>query len=1257
MLAVASPTSRTWAHANGQITVDTYAAPARAKQDDGSWKWIDPSLTERDGTLTPVVPSPKLKVEFSTGGKDKPFAAVDVAGKGKLALDWPTALPRPAVSGNSAVYANAAGSGADLVVTAFASGFRFNVKLRQRPSGPLEFRMPVQSHGLALGTDSDGALVLKDSKGKELGVGNKPRMWDRDTARRTAQAREADVRTAVEGKGDDAAVVLKPSMSFLNDPSTRFPVTVDPDVTLGLQDDTWIENSATYGQSQHSDIQLWAGGYQDPFEDTYRIDRTFLKFDATGLAGRTVYSASLRLRQHFLTGCGDVQSGLKAQRVTSSWDPLILEWNAQPATTQEGEAVTRDAAGCTEGQDMTWSIPSIAQAWANGAPNYGVLLRGVDESATRPDYSRVFDSAEWGGAGTPKLSVTYWLAPEAPTISLGKVDVLRGNDAVVRDSTVGLTYTSSSAGGEDLEYSMAVDEYVNPVSLPAPHVGGSGQQVTRDVALGNANSVKLAVKACLSGVTPPVCNTTPAYRITSDAPDSPATVGTDLSDPGNPVLMGLIARPSGKQVTGRFFLYDSTGAPAGPSPIGEGTVADAYQIALRLPDGVVQAGQTYTWKLQACASETCTPQSAGRSFTVPTQSSPPPMGTHRLTIEKDALTIRTAKSAADACAGQACPLEPSSTIVVGGDAADRRITWLSADVGALPGGAQITSAVLNLGTPACDAAPCVNDRKISATATAEDVTDATTGAGLAELVDGQPPVQATVGQPVIDVTEIAKVWDQQPGAGQGIALQAEPGSPVATFGASGVSAPVQLVIDYLPAAAPAAVGAVSTRGGDGGVHLSWAAPADEGSSAGISRYDIQVINGSSAVVHSLSTKETHAVVTGLSNGTAYRAQVRAVNATAAGSWTTSAAFTPSPVPGGGQQYIEAVRQYQQARNELAQGDSTTVDQALTGKTRATLIRASLHAEGADLIDWAAQSAEQRFDRTSVAQTLDDVLVSHSADTGQVTVHAEVKETVRTTIEAGTTNEEISEDPSLLARAFVFNAATDRIGLVRSQAAGADQPDGRAGELNALPAGTPVPPLPDDAAPLPVDQNGYPVETARTRQSVATAAVNRQAIATWAVNNAHTEPYDFDNDCANFASKALYRGGGVKMAVPPSALGALSQRKDPRWWYQSWPRRFLSSYSWSAAHNFYLHFIKTRGRASWVRSWADVGVGDLLLIDWHGNNVFGHVSVVSKKSSKSWKGVYYAQHQPTYQWRSLVDGMTAGKKKYPNMKVYAIRVNW
>jgi predicted phage tail protein len=67
--------------------------------------------------------------------------------------------------------------------------------------------------------------------------------------------------------------------------------------------------------------------------------------------------------------------------------------------------------------------------------------------------------------------------------------------------------------------------------------------------------------------------------------------------------------------------------------------------------------------------------------------------------------------------------------------------------------------------------------------------------------------------------------------------------------------------------------------------VRWTAPANNGGSA-ITRYDIQVINNATnaqvGAIRTAAASTTQLTVTGLTNGTAYRFRVRAVNAIGAG---------------------------------------------------------------------------------------------------------------------------------------------------------------------------------------------------------------------------------------------------------------------------------------------------------------------------------------------------------------------------------------
>ncbi|MEV4894353.1 hypothetical protein AB0K48_33700, partial [Nonomuraea sp. NPDC055795] len=231
--AAYTETSRTWAHPDGRLTTQSYGGPAQLKQADGSWAWIDTTLVEQDGVLKPKLA--KANVSFSLGG-DGPFVSMERDKGQRFALSWQKDLPRPEVDGNIARYVDAAGPGADLVVTALATGFRHDVVLRGRPTGPVEFRLPVATDKLKLSTTKRDGLKLTDGKGKTVMSAPTPRMWDAAAETPTAgqPGRQAAVETEVETRNGATELVLKPDAKWLADPATRYPVTVDPTTTLGI---------------------------------------------------------------------------------------------------------------------------------------------------------------------------------------------------------------------------------------------------------------------------------------------------------------------------------------------------------------------------------------------------------------------------------------------------------------------------------------------------------------------------------------------------------------------------------------------------------------------------------------------------------------------------------------------------------------------------------------------------------------------------------------------------------------------------------------------------------------------------------------------------------------------------------------------------------------------------------------------------------------------------------------------------------------
>lgn len=359
-------------------------------------------------------------------GGDGPFATMADGAGNSIELTWPTSLPRPMVDGNVARYADAAGTGADLVVTVLPGGVRHDVVLRQRPSGQPHFKIGIKTAGWRLEQDARGHLRLTDGAGKLVTPVAEPVMFaasssstkdGKDSASGAAAGKGRRIGRIVSrltGDGGNQVLELTPDASFLADPTVRFPVVMDPTITLSPQADTWVGSCCGMENSFYTDssLLLTAG---------WVAARAYLKFDTSALAGVQVSDAILRL---YKTGVEEDNvfdgSGPKVQRITSNWNQSTLTWAGRPSITTSGQAsIPASAVHNGVAEALSWTVTSIVQAWASGTANYGVEVRAANE--TLDFVNMEFHSAEkTGGAHPPQLVVTYTVAssPSAADLSI-----------------------------------------------------------------------------------------------------------------------------------------------------------------------------------------------------------------------------------------------------------------------------------------------------------------------------------------------------------------------------------------------------------------------------------------------------------------------------------------------------------------------------------------------------------------------------------------------------------------------------------------------------------------------------------------------------------------------------------------------------------------------------------------------------------------------------------------------------------------------
>ncbi|GLX09002.1 hypothetical protein Misp03_59280 [Microbispora sp. NBRC 16548] len=648
--ALTSAVSSTVANPDGSFTTSISTQPARIKQ-AGKWVEIDTTLVDRDGALVPKV-GPMVKV--STGG-DGPFATMADEAGNSIALSWPTPLPRPTVKDNVARYADAAGEGADLVVTVLPGGVRHDIELRQRPPGPLNFKVGVKTTGWRLQQDGQGRLRLTDQTGKLVAPVAEPVMLatgspavqpgnaDKAAAAAARAGKTIDdvknvkrvgrITSRLTGSGGDLVLELAPDAAFLADPTVTYPVVVDPTLTLSPQADTYITSSG--GGSYYSDTSLAVstGSFFVP------TARSYLKFDTSALAGAQITDATLRLYKLSTDVPGfSTANGPIVERITGTWDQTTLTWANKPSVTAVGQApIPASSIHGGVAEDLTWTVTPIVQAWASGNPNYGVHLRAANEAGDV--ISLQFHSAEMTGTGAkpPLLTVTYTTA-SAPAAGNLSITPVSGSAVSSLTPTLHATVSDSAGGNLRADYEIEHDPAYTaegtgqiwagssagvtsgndaPVAIPAGKLTDGWHIRWRARATNTGTSVSSAWSAWQTAtivVPDPVVD---QLQVTPSQDLSGQTLTPTLT----PALAARVTTADATTSRVEFELeHDPADTTHGTGSIwttGADNVASGAQATVTVPDGKLGDGWKVRWRARAVAAgSNASAWSAWQSLTV-----------------------------------------------------------------------------------------------------------------------------------------------------------------------------------------------------------------------------------------------------------------------------------------------------------------------------------------------------------------------------------------------------------------------------------------------------------------------------------------------------------------------------------------------------------------------------------------------------------------------------------------------------------------
>ncbi|GAB1510927.1 RHS repeat-associated core domain-containing protein [Actinophytocola sp. KF-1] len=398
---------RTYANTDGTETTEFSATPINYRDTRGDWQPIDTTLTTgADGWVNHTNAA---SLAFAARGDDAELAAMRF-GDHRVAYGLAGARPVPGTAAGATVTYPGIRPGVDLELTARPGGVKETVVLRDS-SAPREFRFPLRTDlRPALRA---GQLVLTGNDGATRAVIPPGDMVDAAAA----------LSTAVTYRLDGTTLVVTLDDAWLTDPARRYPVRVDPTVSLPVADGA--ADAGMYvrgGTATSGGSELQVGNVDGAPTASY------LKFAGLTdtLRFHTIYGAQLQLVNFHAQTCA--ARPVTVHPVTGAWTPT---------------------------GSYAYPGPAVGPALASRSFSHGYFAQGQSQSAC-PTAAELFDL---GDAGT--RLVQGWVDGTTANNGLS----LRGN---VADTTSGKRFVGTAAGANRPTLWVTHSPYNAGYAIPDP---------------------------------------------------------------------------------------------------------------------------------------------------------------------------------------------------------------------------------------------------------------------------------------------------------------------------------------------------------------------------------------------------------------------------------------------------------------------------------------------------------------------------------------------------------------------------------------------------------------------------------------------------------------------------------------------------------------------------------------------------------------------------------------------------------------------
>ncbi|MCX7568896.1 DNRLRE domain-containing protein [Tumebacillus sp. DT12] len=349
------------------------------------WKKIDNKLKASNQKTGFVNGSNAFNIWFADQSGANELVSVEKGGKSVGLIPVGAKQAKGAVKGDEITYAGAF-ENADVRYQAQGEGVKEDLILHALPK-QATFSFELKQKGVKATVEKDGTIALADQNGEKVWYFEKPFMTDAEgkySQKVDMNLREANGKTYVD---------VTPDAAFLQDKTTKFPVTIDPTINnWDVLRDTFI--SSAFPDASYGSETFLTTGYHGYFGATRSLAQFYL---SSMPSDAKISSATLNLYQQKTDA---TNTSIDLHRITSAWGSNTT-WNTQPEIKTTAETTTTNY---TANAYWTMYATQLVKDWYNGVtPNYGFLLKQQNET-TSP--YRTFTSVN-AGNNTPRLTITY----------------------------------------------------------------------------------------------------------------------------------------------------------------------------------------------------------------------------------------------------------------------------------------------------------------------------------------------------------------------------------------------------------------------------------------------------------------------------------------------------------------------------------------------------------------------------------------------------------------------------------------------------------------------------------------------------------------------------------------------------------------------------------------------------------------------------------------------------------------------------------